>query len=141
MGTQTPQERFAEALDECNQANEALLAGRGAAIKNAFSHRNDTSLFGGFGGHEVGWAQIGPRLDWVARSFAGGSCVYDVLASAAGPELAYVVQFERGEAQLSGGASPLRLDFRVTMIFRWEDDAWKLVHRHADHLIEKQSPT
>lgn len=141
MDERTPQERFADALDECNHANEELLAGRSAAIKNVFSHRNDISLYGGFGGHEVGWTQIGPRLDWVGRSFAGGSCVYDVIASAAGPELAYVVQFERGEAQLSGSPKPLRLDFRVTMIFRWEGDAWKLVHRHADHLIEKQSPT
>jgi len=140
MDTRTPQARFTDALDECNQANEELLAGRSAGIRNAFSHGTDTSLFGGFGGHEVGWAQIGPRLDWVARSFAGGSCAYDVIASAAGAELAYVVQFERGEAQLSSGA-PLRLDFRVTMVFRWEGDAWKLVHRHADHLIEKQSPT
>jgi hypothetical protein len=141
MEPQTPPQCFAAALDRCNQANEELLAGRSAAIKEVFSHRADISLYGGFGGHEVGWASIGPRLDWVARAFAGGGCVYEAIASAAGNELAYVVQLERGEAHLNGRAAPLRIDFRVTMIFRWENGAWKLVHRHADHLIEKQSPT
>jgi SnoaL-like domain len=140
MADRTPQERFTEALDECNWANEELLAGRGAPIKNAFSHSSDATLFGGFGGHEVGWEQIGPRLDWVARSFAGGSCTYEVLASTVGKDLAVVVQFERGEARLTDREAPLRIDFRVTMAFRLEGDAWKLLHRHADHMIEQQKP-
>ena len=141
MADRTPRERFPEALDRCNQANDALLAGRGAAIKDAFSQGADCTLFGGFGGHEIGWEQIGPRLDWVARSFAGGSCRYDVLATTVGADLAVVVQFERGEARITGRDAPLRLDFRVTMVFRLEGGDWKLLHRHADHLFEKQSPT
>jgi hypothetical protein len=50
------------------------------------------------------------------------------------------VQFERGEARIAGRAAPLRIDFRVTMVFRLEGGAWRLVHRHADHLVEKQPP-
>jgi hypothetical protein len=48
-----------------------------------------------------------------------------VVASGAGRELAFVVQFERGEARITGRHDPLILDFRVTMVFRWEDGAWK----------------
>ena len=51
------------------------------------------------------------------------------------------MQIERIEARLVGQASPVHLDLRVTMIFRWEASAWKLLHRHADHLLEKRTPT
>jgi len=141
MDTRTPPEQFPDALAAANRANDELLEGRGAPIRECFSHHADTTLFGGFGGHEMGWVQIGPRLEWVAQSFAGGTCRYEIISSAAGRELAFVVQFERGEARITGRATPLSLDFRVTMVFRWEDGAWKLLHRHADHLTDKQKPS
>ena len=77
----------------------------------------------------------------MAQSFLGGACTYDIISSTAGHELAFVVQFERGEAHIRDRAAPLTLDFRVTMVFRWESTAWRLVHRHADHLSGKQRPT
>jgi hypothetical protein len=77
----------------------------------------------------------------VAQSFAGGRCAYEILASHAGSELGFVVQFERGVARITGRPDALPLDFRVTMVFRWEDGAWRLLHRHADHLAGKQKPT
>ena len=115
--------------------------GRVGPIRDCFSRGDDATLFGGFGGHEIGWARIGPRLEWVAQSFAGGTCAYEIVSSAAGHELAFVVEFERGQARIVGRAEPLSLDFRVTMVFRWEADAWKLLHRHADHLTDKQRPS
>ncbi|MGH7332342.1 MAG: YybH family protein [Candidatus Rokuibacteriota bacterium] len=141
MDRRTPAERFPDALAATNRANDELIEGRGGPIRDCFSHREDAALFGGFGGHEVGWAQIGPRLEWVAQSFAGGTCTYETITSAAGSELAFVVQFERGEARIRGRPTPLPLDFRVTMVFRWEDGAWKLLHRHADHLRDTPNPS
>jgi hypothetical protein len=139
--TRTPRERFPEALARANRANDELIGGRGELLRDCFSHREDATLFGGFGGHEVGWAQIGPRLTWVAQTFAGGRCSYETLSSDADNELAFVVQFERGEARIVGRPDPLPIDFRVTMVFRWEEGAWRLLHRHADHLGAKQRPT
>jgi SnoaL-like domain len=141
VDTRTPPERFPDALAATNHANDELLQGRGGPLRECFSHGDDVTLFGGFGGHEVGWAQIGPRLEWVAQSFAGGTCTYEIISCAAGHQLAFVVQFERGEARITGRPDPLPLDFRVTMVFRWEDGAWKLLHRHADHLSDKQRPS
>jgi len=131
---------FAAALAATNDANEALLAGHCGPLRDCFSHQEDISLFGGFGGHEVGWSQIAPRLDWVAQSFAGGHCTYEPIASIVGRDVALVVQFERGEARLKGRAEPHRLALRVSMVFRREGLAWKLVHRHADPLLEKRAP-
>lgn len=140
MTIPSPRERFAAALAACNQANDALIDGRSAALKACFSHSQEATLFGGFGGHERGWTAIEPRLDWVARSFAGGRCDYELLASGAGDEVGFCVQFERIEAHLTGTPQPARMDLRVTMVFRWEDGAWRLLHRHADHLMDKQAP-
>lgn len=140
MNHRSAEEGFAAALAAANSANDAIIAGRAEPLKACFSHREDISLFGGFGGHEVGWSQIGPRLDWVAQSFAGGSVRYETVLRSVGSDHGCIVQFERGEARLAGRAAPLRLDFRVTMVFRVEDGEWKLIHRHADHLFAKQKP-
>lgn len=131
---------FAVALAAANRANEELLAGRAAALQACFSHAQDISLFGGFGGHEIGWAQIGPRLEWVAQTFAGGHCTYEPLSQVIGADVALVVQLERGDFQLADRTPPRRLGLRVTMVFRREDGVWRLVHRHADPLLEKAAP-
>ncbi len=131
---------FAAAVARANQANEELLQGRAGPLKELFSHRDDVSVLGGFGGHEIGWAAIGPRLDWVAESFAGGHFEYEHLVSAVGADMGLVVQLERGEVRYRGGGAPARLELRVTMVFRREDGAWRLVSRHADEQVEKRSP-
>jgi hypothetical protein len=131
---------FAAAVTRANRANDEMLGGRAGPLKELFSHGPDISLFGGFGGHERGWDEIGPRLDWVAQTFLGGRCDYREVLSSSGADHGFVVQFERGEAKIAGRTEPLRIDFRVTMAFRREDGVWRLVHRHADPLVEKQKP-
>jgi ketosteroid isomerase-like protein len=48
------------------------------------------------------------------------------------PDLGYVVELERIEGRLVGTEELRRMGLRVTMVFRREDDAWKVAHRHAD---------
>ena len=131
---------FADALAEANRANDELIAGRSAALMQLFSHRDDATVLGGFGGHEMGWQQIDPRLQWVGETFLGGRCDYEVLTSWAGANLGYVVQIERIEARVADRAAPLTMALRVTMVFRREGGEWKLLHRHADELVDKQRP-
>jgi ketosteroid isomerase-like protein len=47
-------------------------------------------------------------------------------------DLGYIVQLERYEAQLAGSEEMTPIPLRVTMIFRREDDRWRVAHRHAD---------
>jgi ketosteroid isomerase-like protein len=130
---------FPAALARANQANDELIAGRSALLMELFSHRDDATVLGGFGGHERGWSLIGSRLQWVGGTFLGGHCEYEVLTSWAGADLGYVVQIERIEARVVGRAEPLRVALRVTMVFRREDGEWKLLHRHADDLAETKA--
>ncbi len=54
MDTRIRQERFTEALNESRRANNELLVGRSGPLKDCYSHREDASLFGGFGAENVG---------------------------------------------------------------------------------------
>lgn len=55
------------------------------------------------------------------------------------PVLAYTVEIERLEAKVGGGSELSELALRVTCIYRREDDGWKLLHRHADPRVSRQS--
>jgi ketosteroid isomerase-like protein len=57
-------------------------------------------------------------------------------------DLAFTVAIERQEeVRLGDQEKPAPRALRVTQIFRQEDGAWKLLHRHADPLIEKKAPS
>jgi ketosteroid isomerase-like protein len=55
-------------------------------------------------------------------------------------ELAYTIANERSEALIVGQDQAVPMALRVTHIFRMEEGAWKLIHRHADPLMQKTAP-
>ena len=46
--------------------------------------------------------------------------------------MAYLVEIERFEAKVGSSDEVAIGALRATSILRWEEDAWKIVHRHAD---------
>jgi ketosteroid isomerase-like protein len=55
-------------------------------------------------------------------------------------DLGYVVQIERAKAKIGAREEITPYAVRATNIFRREDGAWKMVHRHADPLTTVQTP-
>jgi ketosteroid isomerase-like protein len=53
-------------------------------------------------------------------------------------ELAYTVEIERCQAKVEGREDVTPIAVRVTTIFRPEEGAWKVVHRHADPITTAQ---
>ena len=51
------------------------------------------------------------------------------------PELAYVVWLEHHRSKVGEGEEMVDFPLRVTIIFRQEEDTWKIVHRHTDTVI------
>jgi hypothetical protein len=51
------------------------------------------------------------------------------------PELAYVVWVEHHRGKVGERDEIVNFLLRVTIIFRLEDDTWKIVHRHTDTVI------
>ena len=58
-----------------------------------------------------------------------------------GQALAFTVGIERQQGARVGDQNPMQRALRATQIFRRETGSWKLLHRHADSLIEKTAPT
>jgi len=56
--------------------------------------------------------------------------------------LGFTVAIERQEeVRLGAQGKPTQRALRVTQVFRKEGGSWKLLHRHADPLLEKKTPS
>jgi ketosteroid isomerase-like protein len=131
---------FSEAVANSDSANLYLLGSDAKRLKQLYSHNDDVTVLGGFGGVEHGWIEVGPRLDWAASQFAGGSYERKTLSMVEGTDLAYTVSIETNRIRETGKPEETQLDLRVTQIYRREGDEWRLVHRHADPLVVKKAP-
>jgi ketosteroid isomerase-like protein len=59
------------------------------------------------------------------------------LSAIEGADLAYIVSIETNRVREVGKSVEDLLVLRVTEIFRREDGAWRLMHRHADPQVNK----
>ena len=132
---------FQEMLGQVDAAQLELQNGKPAAFKALWSHAEDITLSGGFGGTiEKGWEQISRRLDWVGTQFSQGSNTIERVVANESGDLRYVVQVEHIRFRVPGQAEESNRDYRVTMIFRREASQWRIVHRQADAQMKKQAP-
>jgi ketosteroid isomerase-like protein len=108
----------------------ALHSGDTAPRKALWSHREPVTLFGAEFTRS-GWAELEPIFDHLATTFVGGGrdTRYEVLSADCSGDLGYVVAIERSQV----GDRPM-YELRVTTLFRREDGAWRVIHRHADPL-------
>jgi ketosteroid isomerase-like protein len=132
---------FYQTLEQVRTANQHFLAGDSAPYKACWSHTDEVTIFGGWGAYEKGWEQVGPRLDWAAARFLEGQRAIELLSMALSGDLAYTVWIERGETRVVGSDELRPSGLRVTHIFRREEGAWKVIHRHADAIMEKIEAT
>ncbi len=121
-------------------ANLAMVQGDPSKLKQVYSHREDITVLGGFGGFESGWKEVGARLDWAASQFRNGTFEQKEVSVVVGSDMAFTVTIERNEVNIAGKTEPSVLELRVTQIFRRDPDGWHMVHRHADPLVNKQAP-
>jgi ketosteroid isomerase-like protein len=105
-----------------------------------FSHREDVTLNNPLSPPARGWDEIAAAADRAASPLRDGEATsFETIAKCVTPELAYVVEIERGEAKVGGSEEITPWALRATMIFRPEEDGeWKVVHRHADPITTAQ---
>jgi ketosteroid isomerase-like protein len=124
---------FRQIVDQYHAALDAFSRGDPAPVKTLYSRRDDVTLANPFGYIVRGWTQVSEALDFASSRFRDGEAKgFQPIAEYLAPELATILETERWKARVSGRAEIASFDLRVTTTFRWEDGAWKLVHRHGD---------
>ena len=121
-------------------AEHEFALGRPAAFKALWSHGDEVSICGAFGGVESGSEKVAARLDWASSQFSEGTRSRGEIKSVVGADFAYIVQTELIRFRASGRTERVTLELRVTMVFRREADEWRIVHRHADSKTSRQPP-
>lgn len=134
---------FAAFLAQWEAAQARFINGDPTSWKQNASHGQDVTIFGAFGGSEKGWNEVGRRNDWASAQFkeSGANQKIEYLNTGASRDLAFTVSIERQVAQIAGQPNSTRRALRVTQVFRKEDGVWKLLHRHADPLVERLPPS
>ena len=129
-------------LPQWEQAQTRFINGDPSLWKQYSSRRDDVTILGGFGGYgEKGWSAVGGRYNWASSQYkpAGATMKVEYLNIGVSGDLGYTVAIERQHgARVRDQVAPAQRALRVTQVFRKEEGAWKLVHRHADPLVEKQ---
>jgi hypothetical protein len=134
-------DNFQPMVDRVQAAIKQFATGDAQTYKACWSQADNVTICGGWGAYERGWEQVGPRLDWAASRWRGGHTEFVALAQGSSGDLAYSVWIEQGDARLEGMGEFRPIALRVTHIYRHEGDSWKIIHRHADALIDKIATT
>jgi ketosteroid isomerase-like protein len=126
-------------IEQWQLAAGEFLKGNPEPGKKLWSRREDETLANPYGSPVRGWEQVAKTIEHAASLRRGGEFVgSEIVAKYVTPELAYVVQLERAKAKVGGREDIAPIATRATMIFRPEDDTWKMVHRHADPITTAQ---
>ena len=119
-----------QAIDQYHVALGNFVEGSHEPLWAMYSRREDAFLCNPFVPFARGPKQVEEALKVAASHWAGGEADFESMVKYETAELAYLIEQERFRATLDGTERSGAL--RVTSIFRREDGAWKVVHRHAD---------
>jgi len=96
----------------------------------------DFTLMQPLGGVSRGFDPSPAHLDQLARTFTRGEATFELEQSYASRDMAVLVFIERQRAVIAG-LPEQDWSLRVTQVWRRRGEAWELVHRHADTLVNK----
>jgi ketosteroid isomerase-like protein len=119
------------ANDSFYAALNAMFTGNMTPMDSIWSHSDDVTDMGPFGGRLVGWDSVNAEFTKEANMKLGGKVVCNDLIVHAGTDMGYTVCTEAGE-NMSAKGKPVMVSHRATNVFRLENGKWKLVHHHTD---------
>jgi ketosteroid isomerase-like protein len=132
MASEVDDAEWTAFIAKLETAEEEFVQGRPAAFQALWSHADDVTLCGGFGGVERGWQNVTDRLSWVSQKYSDGTRTRGEISRMVGADFAYFVQREVIRSRVASQAEPSTQELRATMVFRRDVDGWRIVHRHAD---------
>ena len=123
----------AQFLKQCHAALREHTGGNPRPFLQLWSRAPDVSLMGGVGGHQVGIEAVSALLTAAAATLNYETWDAATLASSFGDELGFTVELEHLTRKIDGKTDEMNL--RATSVYRREDGAWKVIHRHGDGLM------
>jgi ketosteroid isomerase-like protein len=131
---------FDEVMAQSRAALEQIANGIPDGYKALYSLGEDITLGNPFGGFGRGRAAVHEQLERAASHYRDGETTsFETVSQFVGADVAYTVEIERFKAKVGGQRETSDLALRVTCVYRREEDGWKLVHRHADPRVERQT--
>jgi hypothetical protein len=132
------QRDFAHFLQgERNAAANAYASGDAAPVSGLSATKDPATFLGPGGGIVTGARRVIATNEKAAKHFApGGRSRFQVAQRAAADGLAFWTGFQVAKVRLPGKPGLVAMKLRVTEVFRREQQAWKLIHRHADMLAK-----
>ena len=122
-----------QVIEQYHLALDEIMRGSPDGYKRVYSRRDDATLANPFGPPARGWEEVAKTLERAASHYRDGETTgFENVAKYVTAELAYTVEIERCQAKVEGRDDVTPIAVRVTTIFRPEEGAWKVVHRHAD---------
>jgi ketosteroid isomerase-like protein len=123
----------AQFMQRCHVALRQHTSGNPRPFLDLWSRAEDVSLMGGVGGHQVGIDAVSALLTAAARTLDYETWDAETLAASFDDELGFTVELERLTREIDG--EPDEMTLRATTVYRREDGAWKVIHRHGDGLV------
>ena len=135
-GMNTPYETdFDAVVAQTEQALRKFVQGDSSDMKSMMSRSDDVVLANPLGPPTRGPNAVDEAADRAVAFLKDGTIQFEDMARYATSDLGYVFHIERVEAKVGDSDEPRRFALRVTMIYRREDDGWKIVHRQADPIM------
>ncbi len=119
------------ANDSFYAALNSMFVGNLEPMVAIWSHNENITDMGPFGGRLTGWKAVHEEFEKEAAMKFGGKIIYKDLHIYAGTDMGYTVCIEEGE-NMSAEGKPVTVNHRATNIFHLENGAWKLVHHQTD---------
>jgi ketosteroid isomerase-like protein len=130
-----PTSPVADLIQRSAAANAALMRGDVDGYRALVPLTSDFTLMSPFGGAPTHGADMtGARWETMGRFFRNGTLEQEVVQSYASADMIVLAIIERARVEV-GGLPAQEWPLRVTLVYRREDDEWRLAHRHADPLV------
>ena len=126
-------ETFSEFLKRRESISSDYINGNSDLLAEISTQEDPATFFPPSGKVVSGASAVNTANAEGANMFKAGSTGhFEVLQSGASGDIGYWTGLQKASVMMEGRDDPIPMILRVTELFRRENGAWMLIHRHAD---------